>query len=129
MNNAFARIGRTCVSMALAGGLSALAMFGAAANSVTITLPHSVAVGSTTLPSGNYTITSMELAGGNQYFILRAENGAAAATLQAQRVTGEVPDVTSVEFSTAGPNWQFRKLFIQGASTSYEFAVTEPTEK
>lgn len=120
MKNAFTRIGRTCVSLLVAGGLAAVAMLAGPINPVYVTLPHSVAVGSATLPAGDYTISSMSMADGDMLFVLRSEHGS-PVTLAAQRIEGDAAEKTNVLFSTDGDAWHFDKLFIEGDSTGYQF--------
>jgi hypothetical protein len=98
----------------------ACALFAASPNTVTVTLPHAVTVGSTTLPSGQYTISGMEMSDGNEYFTVRGAN-TAAVTLQAQRIDAADGGKTQVVFSKDGESWHFGKLFLEGGGTAYEF--------
>ena len=95
------------------------AMF-AASNSVTVTLPHAVTVGSTTLPSGQYTMSPIEMVDGNEYFVVRGGK-TPAVTLQAQRIDPSNDSTTHVVLSRDGDNWRFGKLFVEGESAGYEF--------
>jgi hypothetical protein len=123
MKNAFVRFGRTCVSgltaVVIGSGLMAGGLFASQPNRVTVTLPHAVAVGSTTLPSGNYTISNLEMSDG-EYFVVRGE-GTPIVTLPAMKIDPEESDKTKVIFSQDGDVWHFDKLFIQGDGTGYQF--------
>jgi hypothetical protein len=72
MKNAFSRIGRRCARLAGAGGLLTGALLAGPLGPVTVLLPRAVTVGSTTLPSGQYTISGMNMSGGGEeYFLMR----------------------------------------------------------
>ncbi len=88
-------------------------------NEISVTLPHAVAVGSTTLPSGHYTLSSFEM-GAEEYFIVRSDRGAAVATLQAQPIDGD-GTTTKVVFSKDGDVWHFDKLELAGDGAGYQF--------
>jgi hypothetical protein len=121
MKNAFSRIGRTCASFVIGGGLMAGALLAGNVNEIGVTLPHAVAVGSTTLPSGHYTISSFEM-GSEEYFVVRSDRGTAVATLQAQPIDGESDSKeTKVVFSKDGDTWHFDKLELAGEGASYQF--------
>ena len=75
MTNAFSRMGRMCASVIFGGALLAGSLF--AGQTVYVTLPHAVTVGSTTLPSGQYSLTTLEMSDGNEYFF---HNSACTAT-------------------------------------------------
>jgi hypothetical protein len=98
----------------------ACALFAAAPNTVTLTLPHSVTVGSTTLPSGQYTISGVEMSDGNEYFVVRSAK-TAPVTLSAQRIDASDSSKTHVVLSRDGEAWHFEKLFLEGDGTGYEF--------
>jgi hypothetical protein len=121
MKNAFVRAGQTCVSMLIAGGLIAGGLFAGEANLVTVTLPHAVTVGNTVLPIGQYTISSLDIASGESYFVVRSEH-TAPITVQAQKVTTETGSQnTEVTFSRDGNAWHFDKMFILGEDAEYLF--------
>ncbi|MCU1330806.1 MAG: hypothetical protein JWN34_6176 [Bryobacterales bacterium] len=124
MNNAILRFGKTCVSMLVSGGLLAGGLFAAPNNNiVTVTLPHAVTVGSTTLPVGEYTVSSVNIGNTRDLFVIRGESGSTLATLHAQRVLlSNQSDKTQVVLSKDGDNWNFDKLVIQGDGVSYLFA-------
>lgn len=90
-------------------------------NEISVTLPHAVAIGSTTLPSGHYTLSSFEM-GSEEYFIVRTDRGAAVATLQAQQIDGDSAQ-TKVVFSKDGDVWHFDKLELAGDAASYQFVA------
>ena len=68
--NAFLRMGRTCASMMIAGGLLGGALLANMDSQISVALPHTVTVGATTLPAGDYKLTSFAM-GGQEYFIVR----------------------------------------------------------
>jgi len=106
--------------MMIAGGLMAGVMLAGAVNQVSVTLPHSVVVGSTTLPSGQYTISSLNMGDGEEYFVVRG-NGA-AVTLPAQKIDADPSaDSTHILFSQEGSDWRFDKMYIKGLDTGFQF--------
>jgi hypothetical protein len=113
MNSLFSRI-------AISGIIAASAMFAANINDLKVTLPHAVTVGSTTLPSGSYTISPMEMADGAEYFVVRGNN-MAPVVLATQKVEGEAAAKTQVTFAESGDTWRFSTLSIEGENTAYEF--------
>jgi hypothetical protein len=113
MTNFFSRI-------AISGILAAGALFAAQINDLKVTLPHAVTVGSTTLPSGAYTISPMEMSDGSEYFVVRGDK-TGPVVLQAQRIEGATATKTQVTISESGDTWRFDKLLIEGESTGYEF--------
>src|SRR5580658_6840685 len=73
MKNAFSRIGYTCASILFAGGLmNAVTPANAEMHDLAyVTLSQPTEVGSTTLPSGKYTISTLN----NDVYLIRSENG------------------------------------------------------
>jgi len=118
MKNAFSRIGQTCVF----GVLMAGAMFAASVDRVTVTLPHAVTVGATTLPSGDYTLSAIDMGDGTEYFVMRSEHGT-AVTLPAYRIdAAEAAGKTQVTLQKDGDLWRLDKLFVHGDDNSgYQF--------
>jgi hypothetical protein len=92
------------------------AMFAGQMNEVSVTLPHAVTVGSTTLPVGHYTITDLEM-GGQEFFIVRGDH-TPTVTLASERIVGDA-DKTEVVLSRDGDQWRFDKLTVDGAT--YQF--------
>ena len=116
MKNAFSRIGYTCVfGFAIAG-----AMLAAPIHSVNLTLPHAVTVGSTTLPEGQVTVSTVEMNDGNGYLVVRSESGM-AVTLPAQKVDFVEPGKTQITLQKDGNSWHFGKLSINGDTAGYQF--------
>lgn len=114
MNSLFSR-------MAIGGILAAGAMFAASMNDLTITLPHAVSVGATTLPSGTYTISPMETSDGTEYFVMRG-NKMSPVVLPAQKTDSPVAaSKTEVTLTETGDTWKLDKLSIQGETTGFEF--------
>jgi hypothetical protein len=79
-----------------------------------------VTVGNTTLPSGSYTISNLDMADG-EYFVIRSANSAAVATIQAMKITANTNDKTQIQFSQDGDTWRFDKMFVEGDGTGYQF--------
>jgi hypothetical protein len=117
MKNAFSRIGQTCAF----GVLMAGAMLAGSIDPVTVTLPHAVTVGSTTLPEGQYTLSAIDMNDGNEYFVMRSAHGPAIA-LSAQRIDGQdKASKTQVTLEKDGDSWRLGKLFIQGNNNGFQF--------
>jgi hypothetical protein len=126
MKNAFSRMGQTCASAifkgAIAGALATGALFAASISPVTVMLPETVTVGATTLPSGEYTISSVDLNDGNSWFVVRSEHGQTVTTLHAQRINPTASEnKTQVTLEKDGNAWHFDKLFIRGDESGYQF--------
>ena len=119
MKNAFSRIGRTCAQVAMAGGLMAGVMFAGQVNPVTVTLPHAVMVGSVTLPSGEYTISSVDM-GDSEVFVVRSP-GNPTVSVMAEKIDAQDEDKTELVLTKDGDNWHFDKLFIRGDEIGYQF--------
>ena len=105
----------------LAGGaLAACALMAASTSVVTVNLPQPVKVGSTTLPSGEYSISPLNMTGGDDVFVIRSAKGA-AITMQAQKLAPPVTNGdTHVVLAKDGDTWSIDKLFVDGAA--YQFA-------
>lgn len=120
--NAFKRFGQTCVSMLVGGGLMAGALLAAGGNLVTVTLPYAVTVGSATLPSGEYTISTIDMAGNDELLVIRSEKGNLVATVQAHKSVSLTPsDKTQVILAKDGNNWNLDKLTVEGDEVAYQF--------
>ena len=123
MKNAFMRFGRTCVSglasVVIGGGLLAGGLLASDGNRIDLTLPHAVTIGSTTLPSGNYTVSTLDM-GEGEYFVVRGQ-GTPTVTLRAVKIDAEASDKTRFIFSQDGDTWHFEKLFVQGDDAGYQF--------
>ncbi len=122
MKNAFTRFGKSFVSLLVVGGVMTAGLFAGTTAVATVTLPHAVTVGNTTLPSGHYTISSVDMASGDDVFIIRADKGNAVAALQAQKVTLPTQaEKTQITVSKDGATWSLDKMVIEGADVSYQF--------
>lgn len=114
MNNAFLRFGYTCAAILIAGGLA----LAATQDLATVTLPHAVGVGSTTLPSGNYTIADE----GDGAFLIQSDTGQKSAVVLGRRIqSDEAAPKTEVVLSGEGGSLHLDKLFIEGQTEGYEF--------
>jgi hypothetical protein len=118
MKNAFARMGLACASLLAGGVLMAGGAFASEINDITVTLPHAVTVGATTLPAGKYVIGNFEM-GGSEYFVIRGEH-TPTVTLPTERILGET-DKTEVTLTKDGDQWRLDKLSIAGEGASFQF--------
>jgi hypothetical protein len=118
MKNAFSRMSSKCALMIGAGVLMAGGLFAGQINEITVTLPHAVSVGSTTLPAGQYVISSFEM-GGEEIFIVRG-NHTPVVTLLSERTGGDAGK-TQVTLSKDGDQWHFDKLSVEGDNSTYQF--------
>jgi membrane peptidoglycan carboxypeptidase len=105
----------------LGGILAAGAMFAAKLNDITVTLPHSVTVGSSTLPAGTYTMSPMEMSEGTEYFVIRGAK-TNPVVISTVKVEGDVAARSQVQISESNGAWRLDKLSVEGDTTSYEFA-------
>jgi hypothetical protein len=123
MNNAFVRFGRKFAFGVVATGALMASSLMAASNQtrITVNLPHSVTVGSTTLPSGSYTISTLDMFDGEYFVIRSAATQNAVATIQAQKIDAAETDKTEIRFSKDGDQWHFDKMFIEGDGVGYQF--------
>jgi hypothetical protein len=99
------------------------ALMAGSINPISVTLPHAVTVGSTVLPSGQYTMTSADTSDGNEYFVLRGAH-TPTVTLPARKIASD-NDATRVVLSQDGETWRFQKLFVSGGGAAYEFVNTK----
>jgi hypothetical protein len=100
----------------MAGSLMA-----ASPKKISVTLPHAVTVGNTTLPSGNYTISNLTMSDG-EYFLIRSnDDQVAPTTIQAMKISPDESEKTQVIFSQDGDTWRFDKMFVQGDGVGYQF--------
>ena len=119
MNNAFVRFGRTCVSMVVGCGILTCAAFAASTSVVTVNLPHAVTVGSTTLPSGHYSISSVNMLSGEDVFVIRSVSGT-AVTIHAQKIQSEDDGANNqLVLANDGGKWSIDKLVVNG--TGFHF--------
>jgi hypothetical protein len=123
--NTFKSIGTKVVSAMIATGLMAGAAFAAGGNTVSVTLPQAVSVGSATLPSGQYTITESSLADGNSLFVFRSEKGEATVAVASKNADPSADQKTEVVLSKEGGTLHLDKLFIEGDGVGYQFAETK----
>jgi hypothetical protein len=107
--------------IAFGGILAAASMFAAQIGDLKVTLPHSVTVGSTTLPSGTYTISAVEMAAGDEYFVVRGEKTTPVVLPAMKAENDTTAEKTAITFAHDGDTWRFEKISIAGESTSYEF--------
>lgn len=113
MNKLFSR-------MIMTGIVAAGAMFAASFNEITVTLPHPVTVGSTTLQAGTYTLSPMEMSDGGEYFVVRGENATPVVIPVQKSDNLTAAKKTEITMSETATGWHFDKLTVQGDSTSYE---------
>lgn len=116
MKNVFSRIGYTCAfGFAIAGS-----MLAGAIHPVTVTLAHPVTIGSTTLPSGDVTISAIEINDGNGYVVMRSQTGQ-TVTLPAQKSDTLTPGKTELTLQKDGNAWRLEKVSINGDNGGYQF--------
>ena len=118
MKNATLRLSCKCAAILVTSGLAITASGAETRDLATMNLRESIVVGSTTLPSGHYTITSE----GNDIFLIHADNGdhALLLGLRIER-TGDSPK-TVVVLKDAGQGLRLDKLYIGGRTEAYDFA-------
>ena len=122
MKNTFARFGKSFGSLLVVGGLLACGLFAGTTALVTVNLPHAVTVGNATLPSGQYTISAVDMASGDDLFIIRSGKGNTAITIQAQKVMLPThSEKTQVTMSKDGANWTLDTLVVGGTDVSFQF--------
>jgi len=108
--------------MLIGSGIAASALLAGNTNLVTVTLPYAVTVGTATLPSGNYTISSVDMNAGEDILVIRSEKGDVVATLQAQKTyMNNRSEKSQVVLSRDGNTWNLDKLFVEGDGVSYQF--------
>jgi hypothetical protein len=120
--NAFKSIGTKVITAIIAAGLVAGAAFGA---TLTVTLPQSVIVGSTTLASGQYTVSESSMADGNSLFVFRSEKGDATVAVATKNGDPAVEQKTEFVLANEGGTLHLDKVFIAGESVGYQFAETK----
>jgi hypothetical protein len=110
------------LALTIAAGILAVgSLFAATVNDVKVTLTHPATVGSTTLPSGNYTLSPMETSDGAGFFVVRGNN-VAPVVIPVQKVVGATAPKTELTITETGNDWRIEKLSIEGESTAYAFS-------
>ncbi len=117
MKNAVLRFGYACAPVLIASGLMATAAKAEMHDVVNVTLPDSVIVGSTTLPSGRYTITSM----GSDVYLIHDDNGDHAMVLGRPVDTSEEPSKTALVLKNDGEGFHLDKLVFEGQTAGVGF--------
>lgn len=122
-----AKIGvATMIATGLAASAALAAMNG---NTVDITLPESVSIGSTTLPGGQYRISEIPLAGAQSMFVFRDDKGETAAVVTASKNVSPT-DVnswggsqkTEIVLSPGEDGTLYlNEMFVEGDSAGYRF--------
>ena len=123
--NAFKSIGTKVVTTMIATGLVAGAAFAATGDTVTVTLPQSVSVGNATLASGQYTVTESSMADGSSLFVFRSAKGDTTSAMAMKSAYPAVDQKTQVVLSNEGGTLHLDKMFIEGDSAGYQFAVSK----
>jgi hypothetical protein len=117
MKKASLRYSSTCFALLMAGTLAVTA-FGATRNLATVTFPQPIAVGSATLPAGQYTISDV----GGDAFVVQSVNGDENAMILGRRVeTDTEAPKTSVTLSDNAGALHINKLVIGGQAAEYDF--------
>ena len=117
MKNAMLRIGYTCASILVASGLTMTAAKAEQHDIATVNLPEAVVVGSTTLPSGHYTITDE----GNDVFLVHNDNGDHAIVFGMKIETPRDSAKTEVVLKNDGEGFKLDKLYFQGTTEALDF--------
>jgi hypothetical protein len=121
MKNAFLRIGYTCASLMVAGGLMTTLTTTAATAEMhdlaSVTLSSPIQAGSATLPSGHYTISSV----GGDIFLLESDKGDRAFVMGHQIENNTAAPKTEVLLKSDGEGLRLDKLYFEGDTTGYEF--------
>jgi hypothetical protein len=118
MKNAILRIGYTCASILVASGLTMTAAKAEQHDIATVNLPESVVVGSTTLPSGHYTITDE----GNDVFLIHDDNGDHHAMVFGMKIeTSKDSPKTEVVLKNDGEGYKLDKLYFEGSTDALDF--------
>jgi type IV secretory pathway TrbL component len=115
-------IGTKVFGAMIAAGLVAGAAFAADGTTVTVTLPQAVVLGSTTLASGQYTITESSMANGSDVFVFRSGKGDVATAMAMRSANPAVDQKTEVVLTNDHGTLHVDKLFIAGNSAGYQFA-------
>jgi hypothetical protein len=123
--NTLKSIGTKVVTAMIAAGLVAGAAFAASGDTVTVTLPQSVSVGNATLASGQYTVTESSMADGSSLFVFRSSKGDTTSALAMKSADPAIDQKTAVVLSNEGGTLHLDKMFIEGDSAGYQFAVTK----
>jgi hypothetical protein len=118
MKNAMLRLSYKCASILVASGLAMTASGAETRDLATVNLRESIVVGSTTLPSGHYTITSE----GNDIFLIHADNGDHALLLGQRIERTDESAQTVVVLKNDGQCLRLDKLYIEGRTEAYDFA-------
>ena len=106
----------------VATGLVAGAAFASAGSTVTVNLPEAVTVGSTSLASGQYTITEYSISSGRSLFVFRSDKGDTASVVGSKTADASDDQKTSVVLSKEGGTLHVDKMFIAGDASGYQFA-------
>ena len=107
--------------MLIAGGLAVSGLWAAEPSPIVVTLPHAVTIGNTVLPSGEYTISPIDVANGDEYFVVRSAHSS-PVTLQAQKVpVSDESLATQLVFTREGDTWHFDKMIVEGQGSGYQF--------
>jgi hypothetical protein len=123
--NALKSIGTKFVTATIAAGLIAGAAFAASGASVTVNLPEAVTVGSTVLPGGQYTITESYMNDGSSLMVFRSESGQTASAMAVRSADPAVDQKTAVVLQREGGTLHLDKMFIEGETTGFQFAVSK----
>jgi hypothetical protein len=119
MKNAFLRIGYTCASLLVAGGfMIAVTPANAEMHDLAyVTLSQPVTVGTTTLPGGQYTISSE----GDNVFLIHSDKGNNALIYGRPVDINDAAKKTEVILKGDNEGMRLDQLRFQGESTAYEF--------
>ncbi len=115
-------IGTKLMGAIIATGLVAGSAFAATGSTLTVTLPQSISVGSTVLPSGAYKITEFTMNDGSTLFVFRSDKGESTSALAMKNAEPSADQKTEVILSNSNGTLHLDKMFIEGEATGYQFA-------
>ena len=122
--NTLKNIGSKLAAAVVATGLIAGTAFGAG-SVITVNLPDAVNVGSTTLASGQYTITEYSVSSGRSLFVFRSDKGDTATVMGSRTADAPEAQKTAIVLSNEGGSLHLDKLFVEGDQTGIQFADTK----
>jgi hypothetical protein len=108
------------LTTAVAAGLAVSAAFAAPDSTVTVTLPETVTLGTSTLSPGQYQVTE-SATGVGSLFVFRSNTGEVVATMAAKSADAAPDQKTEVVLSHENGALHVDKLFIAGENTGFQF--------
>lgn len=116
MKSAMLRLGYTCASILIAGVLTITAGKAEIRDLANVTFTQPVTVGTTTLPEGHYTISTVS----EGVFLIHSDSGDHAIVLGRPIDTAE-PSKTEVTLKNDGEGFRLDKLLFEGQTSGVGF--------